>query len=121
MVQAASGPRQARVSIGYDNRTSGGCPWATPGTLGRWEQGISEIRIGYGPGLITGCTSRREGKPCHVLLAGGDKDSLSPNPGRGTYEGFALELARGALGGSYGKDADEAVGPRRSTLRQRRT
>ena len=67
------------------------------------REGVSEIRIDYGPGYRVYFTQR--GEALVVLLAGGDKDSQKRDIRR------ALELAQRTLGGSYGKDADQTVGP----------
>ena len=50
-------------------------------------EGVSEIRIDYGPGYRVYLVQR--GEALVVLLAGGDKDTQERDTGR------ALELARG--------------------------
>ena len=73
--------RQARVRI--DSR----CPLGNPGDVRPAGEGVSEIRINYGPGYRVYFVQR--GQTLVVLLAGGDKDSQTRDIRR------ALELARG--------------------------
>ena len=58
-----------------------------PGDVSPVREGVSEIRIDYGPGYRVYFTQR--GEALVVLLAGGDKDSQERDIRR------ALELARG--------------------------
>ena len=74
-----------------------------PGDVRPVGEGVSEIRIDYGPGYRVYFVQRSQ--TLIVLLAGGDKDSQDRDIQR------ALELASRTLGGSYGKDTDNAVGP----------
>ena len=75
-----------------------------PGDLRPVGEGVSEIRIDYGPGYRVYFVQR--GQALVVLLAGGDKGSQERDIRR------ALDLATGLLGGSSdGKDADNAMGP----------
>ena len=75
-----------------------------PGDLRPVGEGVSEMRIDYGPGHRVYFLQR--GQALVVILAGGDKGSQERDIRR------ALELARGLIGGSSdGKDADQAVGP----------
>jgi len=76
--------RQARVRI--DNRIRR-LSLGNPGDVRPVGEGVSEIRIGYGPGYRVYFAQR--GEALVVLLAGGDKDSQERDIGR------ALELARG--------------------------
>ena len=73
--------RQARVRI--DSRLSLG----NPGDVRPAGEGVSEIRINYGPSYRVYFVQR--GQTLVVLLAGGDKDSQTRDIRR------ALELARG--------------------------
>ena len=66
---------------------SGGCPLGNPGDVRPVGEGVSEIRIDYGPGYRVYFVQR--GETLVVLLAGGDKDSQERDIQR------ALELARG--------------------------
>lgn len=75
--------RQARVRIdGRVRRLSLG----NPGDVRPVGEGVSEIRISYGPGYRVYFVQR--GQSLVVLLAGGDKDSQGRDIRR------ALELAR---------------------------
>ena len=76
--------RQARVRI--DNRIRR-LSLGYPGDVRPVGEGVSEIRIDYGPGYRVYFV--RQGEALIVLLAGGDKDSQEPDIRR------ALELARG--------------------------
>ena len=76
--------RQARVRIDSRiRRLSLGNPWDVRPV----DEGVSEIRINYGPGYRVYFVQR--GQTLVVLLAGGDKDSQTRDIRR------ALELARG--------------------------
>lgn len=72
---ACIGSRIRRLSLG------------NPGDVRPVAEGVSEIRIDYGPGYRVYFV--RRGESLIVLLAGGDKDSQGPDIRR------ALELARG--------------------------
>ena len=76
--------RQARVRI--DNRIRR-LSLGNPGDVRHVGEGVSEIRIDYGPGYRVYFVQRAEALV--VLLAGGDKDSQARDIRR------ALELARG--------------------------
>ena len=76
--------RQARVRI--DNRIRR-LSLGNPGDVRPVGEGVSEIRIDYGPGYRVYFAQR--GEALVVLLAGGDKDSQERDIRR------ALELARG--------------------------
>ena len=76
--------RQARVRI--DNRIRR-LSLGNPGDVRPVGEGVSEIRIDYGPGYRVYFVQRAEALV--VLLAGGDKDSQARDIRR------ALELARG--------------------------
>ena len=76
--------RQARVRI--DNRIRR-LSLGNPGDVRPVGEGVSEIRIDYGPGYRVYYVQR--GETLVVLLAGGDKDSQEQDIRR------ALELARG--------------------------
>ena len=76
--------RQARVRI--DNRIRR-LSLGNPGDVRPVGEGVSEIRIDYGPGYRVYYVQR--GETLVVLPAGGDKDSQERNIRR------ALELARG--------------------------
>ncbi len=76
--------RQARVRI--DSRIRR-LSLGNPGDVRPVGEGISEIRIDYGPGYRV--YFARRGEALIVLLAGGDKDSQGRDIRR------ALELARG--------------------------
>ncbi len=76
--------RQARVRI--DNRIRR-LSLGNPGDVRPVGEGVSEIRIDYGPGYRVYFAQR--GEVLVVLLAGGDKDSQERDIRR------ALELARG--------------------------
>ena len=76
--------RQARVRI--DNRIRR-LSLGNPGDVRPVGEGVSEIRIDYGPGYRVYFAQR--GEILIVLLAGGDKDSQKGDIRR------ALELARG--------------------------
>ncbi len=76
--------RQARVRI--DNRIRR-LSLGNPGDVRPVGEGVSEIRIDYGPGYRV--YFAQLGRTLVVLLAGGDKDSQSRDIQR------ALELARG--------------------------
>ena len=76
--------RQARVRI--DNRIRR-LSLGNPGDVRPAGEGVSEIRIDYGPGYRVYLVQR--GEALVVLLAGGDKDTQERDTGR------ALELARG--------------------------
>lgn len=76
--------RQARVRI--DNRIRR-LSLGNPGDVRPVGEGVSEIRIDYGPGYRVYFAQRR--RTLVVLLAGGDKDSQSRDIQR------VLELARG--------------------------
>ena len=76
--------RQARVRI--DNRIRR-MSLGNPGDVRPVGEGVSEIRIDYGPGYRVYFTQR--GDALLILLAGGDKDSQERDIRR------ALELARG--------------------------
>ncbi|MCE2458270.1 MAG: type II toxin-antitoxin system RelE/ParE family toxin [Dehalococcoidia bacterium] len=76
--------RQARVRI--DNRIRR-LSLGNPGDVRPVGEGVSEIRIDYGPGYRVYFV--RQGEALIVLLAGGDKDSQERDIRR------ALELARG--------------------------
>ena len=76
--------RQARVRI--DNRIRR-MSLGNPGDVRPVGEGVSEIRIDYGPGYRVYFTQR--GEALLILLAGGDKDSQERDIRR------ALELARG--------------------------
>ena len=75
--------RQARVRI--DNRIRR-LSLGNPGDVRPVGEGVSEIRIDYGPGYRVYFAQR--GETLVVLLAGGDKDSQERDIRR------ALELAR---------------------------
>ena len=76
--------RQARVRIDSRiRRLSLGNPWDVRPV----DEGVSEIRINYGPGYRVYFVQR--GQTLVVLLAGGDKDSQTRDIRR------SLELARG--------------------------
>ena len=76
--------RQARVRV--DNRIRR-LSLGNPGDVRPIGEGVSEIRIDYGPGYRVYFV--RRGEELIVLLAGGDKDSQERDIRR------ALELARG--------------------------
>ena len=76
--------RQARVRI--DSRIRR-LSLGNPGDLRPVGEGVSEIRIDYGPGYRVYLVQR--GQALIVLLAGGDKDSQDRDIRR------AVELARG--------------------------
>ena len=76
--------RQARVRI--DNRIRR-LSLGNPGDVRPVGEGVSEIRIDYGPGYRVYFVQR--GETLIVLLAGGDKDSQERDIRR------ALELVRG--------------------------
>lgn len=76
--------RQAKVRI--DSRIRR-LSLGNPGDVRPVGQGVSEIRIDYGPGYRVYFV--RQGETLVVLLAGGDKDSQDRDIRR------ALELARG--------------------------
>ena len=76
--------RQAKVRI--DNRIRR-LSLGNPGDVRPVGEGVSEIRIDYGPGYRVYLAQR--GEALVVLLAGGDKDSQERDVRR------ALELARG--------------------------
>ena len=76
--------RQARVRI--DSRLRR-LSLGNPGDVRPVGEGVSEIRINYGPGYRV--YFARQSDVLIVLLAGGDKDSQERNIRR------ALELARG--------------------------
>ena len=76
--------RQARVRI--DNRIRR-MSLGNPGDVRPVGEGVSEIRIDYGPGYRVYFAQR--GDALLILLAGGDKDSQERDIRR------ALELARG--------------------------
>ncbi len=76
--------REARVRI--DNRIRR-LSLGNPGDVKPVGQGLSEIRIDYGPGYRLYFV--RQGQALVVLLCGGDKDSQGRDIRR------ALELARG--------------------------
>ena len=76
--------RQARVRI--DNRIRR-MSLGNPGDVRPVGEGVSEIRIDYGPGYRVYFAQR--GDALLILLAGGDKDSQERDLRR------ALELARG--------------------------
>ena len=76
--------RQARVRI--DSRIRR-LSLGNPGDLRPVGEGVSEIRIDYGPGYRV--YLMRQGQALVVLLAGGDKDSQDRDIRR------AVELARG--------------------------
>ena len=76
--------RQARVRI--DNRIRR-LSLGNPGDVRPVGEGVSEIRVNYGPGYRVYYVQR--GETLIVLLAGGDKDSQERDIRR------ALELARG--------------------------
>ena len=76
--------RQARVRV--DNRIRR-LSLGNPGDVRPIGEGVSEIRIDYGPGYRVYFV--RGGEELIVLLAGGDKDSQERDIRR------ALELARG--------------------------
>ena len=65
---------------------SGDCPLGNPGDLRPVGEGVSEIRIDYGPGYRVYFVQR--GQALVVLLAGGDKGSQERDIRR------ALELAK---------------------------
>ena len=75
--------RQARVRI--DSRIRR-LSLGNPGDVRPVDEGVSEIRINYGPGYRVYFVQR--GQTLVVLLAGGDKDSQTRDIRR------ALELAR---------------------------
>ena len=75
--------RQARVRI--DSRIRR-LSLGNPGDVGPVGEGVSEIRIDYGPGYRVYFV--RRGEDLVILLAGGDKDSQERDIRR------ALELAR---------------------------
>ena len=75
--------RQARVCI--DSRIRR-LSLGNPGDVRPVDEGVSEIRINYGPGYRVYFVQR--GQTLVVLLAGGDKDSQTRDIRR------ALELAR---------------------------
>ena len=76
--------RQARVRIDVRIRR---LSLGNPGDVRPVGEGISEMRINYGPGYRV--YFARRGQALVVLLAGGDKDSQKRDIRR------ALELARG--------------------------
>ena len=76
--------RQARVRIDIRIRR---LSLGNPGDVRPVGEGVSEIRIDYGPGYRVYYVKR--GRDLVVLLAGGDKDSQGRDIRR------ALELARG--------------------------
>ena len=76
--------RQARVRI--DSRIRR-LSLGNPGDVRPVGEGVSEIRIDYGPGYRLYFV--RQGEDLVILLAGGDKDSQDRDIRR------ALELARG--------------------------
>ncbi len=76
--------RQARVRIDIRIRR---LSLGNPGDVRPVGEGVSEIRIDYGPGYRVYHVKR--GRDLVVLLAGGDKDSQGRDIRR------ALELARG--------------------------
>ena len=76
--------REARVRI--DSRIRR-LSLGNPGDVRPVGEGVSEIRIDYGPGYRVYLVQR--GRTLIVLLAGGDKDSQTRDIPR------ALELARG--------------------------
>ncbi|MCY4529632.1 MAG: type II toxin-antitoxin system RelE/ParE family toxin [Chloroflexi bacterium] len=76
--------RQARVRI--DNRIRR-LSLGNPGDVRPVGEGVSELRINYGPGYRVYFIQR--GRTLVVLLAGGDKDSQLQDIRK------ALELARG--------------------------
>ena len=76
--------RNARVRIDIRIRR---LSLGNPGDVRPVGEGVSEIRIGYGPGYRVYYVKR--GLDVVVLLAGGDKDSQKRDIRR------ALELARG--------------------------
>ena len=76
--------RQARVRIDSRIRRMS---LGNPGDVRPVGEGVSELRVDYGPGYRIYYVQRREALV--VLLAGGDKDSQERDIPR------ALELARG--------------------------
>ena len=76
--------RQAKVRIDVRIRR---LSLGNPGDVRPVGEGVSEMRINYGPGYRVYFV--RRGQALVVLLAGGDKDSQKRNIPR------ALELARG--------------------------
>ncbi len=76
--------RQARVRIDNSIRRMS---LGNPGDVRPVGEGVSEVRVDYGPGYRVYFTQR--GEALVVLLAGGDKDSQERDIRR------ALELARG--------------------------
>lgn len=59
---------------------------ATWATYGPWGEGVSELRVDYGPGYRV--YFKKQGRAVVVLLAGGDKRTQSDDIDR------ALRLAR---------------------------
>lgn len=65
-----TGRRERESSSGF-----GGCRSGIPATYGRWGEGVSEMRVDYGPGYRIYFVFR--GELLVILLAGGDKRTQS--------------------------------------------
>ena len=92
--------RQARVRI--DSRIRQ-LSLGNPGDVSPVREGVSEIRIDYGPGYRVYFTQQGggPGRPSGRRRQG--------QPGAGHTKGAGA--GQRTLGGSYGKDADQTVGP----------
>jgi len=81
---------RARILVRIERLVAG-----NPGDVRPVGEGVSEMRIDYGPGYRV--YFRKIGQKVVIILAGGDKESQSKDIK------IALRLSRNLLGARYGK------------------